>query len=90
MPSCVKPTQMIDQERGTFEVSADTPAALQSALDIIRNMVREPEEGTTYRQVKVASVEKFGLFVEFLPEQQVSHIEAASGPKVFGFPWSES
>lgn len=64
--------QMIDQEHGTFEISADTVEALEAAVDILRNMVQEPEEGATYRQVKVASVEKFGLFVEFLPEQQVS------------------
>ncbi|KAK9793187.1 hypothetical protein WJX73_010058, partial [Symbiochloris irregularis] len=72
--------EMIDQEHGTFEISATDPEALNAATDILKSLVEEPEAGLTYRGVKVASVEKFGLFVEFLPEQQgLCHVSELGG-----------
>lgn len=71
---------MIDQANCTFEIVGTTDAAVQAARELIETMVEEPEAGKTYRGCKVAGVEKFGLFVEFLPDQQgLVHVSELGG-----------
>ncbi len=54
------------QEDGLVFVAGESGAEVAQALDKIRAMVEDPEEGTIYTG-KVTRVENYGAFVEFLP-----------------------
>ena len=57
-----------------------TEAAIFAARDIILSFTEEPDVGKVYSNCRVAGIEKFGLFVEFLPEQQgLVHVSELGG-----------
>lgn len=62
--------QIVNQLEGTFEIVGPTAEAIEQAQVIISSLTEDPEQGSVYTNVLVAGIEKFGLFVEFLPSQQ--------------------
>ena len=68
---------------GMVEILANDLASVEKAQRMIEQLCEEPVIGHIYRRVKVAGIEKFGLFVEFLPGRQgllhVSEIDVDPG-----------
>ena len=62
--------QIIDQMMGTVEIVGPSAEAVEQAKETIASLTEDPQPGRTYKSVPVAGIEKFGLFVEFLPSQQ--------------------
>lgn len=54
------------EEDGTISLASSDPEAVKKAIDIIKNLTKEPEVGEVYKGV-VKRVEPFGAIVEILP-----------------------
>jgi len=54
------------EDDGTVLVASDDSAGVKQALDIIRELTREPELGEIY-EGRVVNIQNFGAFVEILP-----------------------
>ena len=72
--------QVVDQAAGTVEIVGPTEEVVNQAKAIVLAMIEDPEPGRAYLGVPVAGVEKFGIFVEFLPGQQgLVHVSELGG-----------
>jgi polyribonucleotide nucleotidyltransferase len=56
------------EDDGTVEVATNDKAAAERAIEMIRNLTREPEIGEEFQGV-VKRIEPYGAFVEILPNQ---------------------
>ncbi len=73
-------TVSIDEvdEGGYIEVAASNKASIDKAMEMIRAIVAQPEEGEVYTG-KVSSIMDFGAFVEFMPNRDgLLHISEIS------------
>ena len=73
-------TVSIDEiaEGGYIEVAAANKASIDKAMEMIRAIVAQPEEGTVYTG-KISSIMEFGAFVEFMPNRDgLLHISEIS------------
>ncbi|MDE7125649.1 MAG: polyribonucleotide nucleotidyltransferase, partial [Muribaculaceae bacterium] len=73
-------TVSIDEidEGGYIEVAAANKASIDKAMELIRAIVAQPEEGEIYTG-KVSSIMDFGAFVEFMPNRDgLLHISEIS------------
>ncbi|CAL5228653.1 g11822 [Coccomyxa viridis] len=59
--------QVVDGPAGRVEVRAPTDETLERAVQLVRDTCTTPEPGTTYRNCRIESIEKFGILVEILP-----------------------
>ena len=67
----------IDNE-GYIEVAAPNKEAIDRALDLIKGIVAQPEEGEVYTG-KVMTIQDFGAFVQFMPNRDgLLHISEIS------------
>ncbi len=67
----------IDQ-RGYIEVAAPNKDAIDRAMDMIKSIVAQPEEGEVYTG-KVMTIQDFGAFVQFMPNRDgLLHISEIS------------
>ena len=67
----------IDNE-GYIEVAAPNNEAIDRALDLIKGIVAQPEEGEVYTG-KVMTIQDFGAFVQFMPNRDgLLHISEIS------------
>ena len=62
--------QFVDNQLGVLEIVAPSDEAATAARAAVERIIEVPEVGRTYRNCRVASVERFGLFVEFLPGKE--------------------
>ncbi len=69
-------------DKGHVNVFATDANSMNSAVDLIKNIVAVPEEGETY-EGKVMGIQPYGAFVEFLPGKQgLLHISEIKWEKV--------
>ncbi len=67
----------IDQQ-GYIEVAAPNKDAIDRAMDMIKSIVAQPEEGEVYTG-KVMTIQDFGAFVQFMPNRDgLLHISEIS------------
>ncbi len=70
------------EEDGTVYIAAVDQASGNKALDMISDIIREPEVGQIYTG-KVVSIKEFGAFVEFLPGKEgLCHISELDNKRV--------
>lgn len=71
------------KDDGTVNVASADKASIQSAIDMIKSIVAEPEVGRVYRQVPVVSVMDFGAFVQIMPGKDgLVHVSSMSDERV--------
>ncbi|MDE6512945.1 MAG: polyribonucleotide nucleotidyltransferase [Muribaculaceae bacterium] len=71
----------IDNE-GYIEVAAPNKDAIDRALDLIKGIVAQPEEGEVYTG-KVMTIQDFGAFVQFMPNRDgLLHISEISWDRI--------
>ncbi len=71
------------KDDGTVNVASADKASIDKAMQMISNIVAEPEVGRIYRNAKVVSVLDFGAFVEILPGKDgLVHVSAISEERV--------
>ncbi|KAK9829222.1 hypothetical protein WJX72_004572 [[Myrmecia] bisecta] len=81
--SGVESIKVLDNLTGLVEVNAPSDASLEDALKRIQALLEEPEVGRTYTDCKVMGVEKFGIFVEILPNKQgLVHVSELDSTRV--------
>jgi len=66
------------EDGGYIEVAAANKASIDKAMELIRAIVAQPEEGEVYTG-KISSIMDFGAFVEFMPNRDgLLHISEIS------------
>ncbi|CAL8470982.1 g10524 [Coccomyxa elongata] len=62
--------KIIDNMKGLVEIMASSDEIADKAQQMVGRVLEDPEPGRIYRDAKVKSLEKFGLFVEILPGKE--------------------
>ncbi len=71
------------KDDGTVSVASADKASIDKAMQMIKDIVAEPEVGKIYRGARVVSVLDFGAFVEILPGKDgLVHVSAMSQERV--------
>ena len=80
--SGVDDIQVTDSDTGTVEISGPTDEAVSAAKAAVLAVTTDLVEGAVYPGSKIASVEKFGIIVEFTPGRSgLAHVsELPGGP----------